>query len=119
MEKNDSSIELLEKYFRLADKKLTINLKNNISYTGYIVGYSYEDMDSESRSVIMWNFLEEHMVDENPLNDIDDSVFIYHKNIRSVYFFDNDATVFMPEEPQKRGYKFNFKFSFFRRKEKM
>lgn len=115
MDTNDSSIELLEKYFRLADKKMTIHLKTGTKFTGYIVGYSYEDMDSESRRIFMWNFLEEEMVDENPLNDIDDSVIIYHKDILSVYFFDNNATVFMPAE-LKTKQKSNFKFSLFRKK---
>ena len=116
MENIDYSIQLLERYFRSADKKMTITLKNGACFTGYIVGYAYEDMDSDNRSVELWNFLEESMVDENPENDIDDSQIIYQKDILSVYFFESDKTLLIPQNVLKKHSKSSFLFSLFRKK---
>lgn len=91
--KTDLSKILYEKYFRLNDKNIRITLKNKTVYEGLIVGFFWKD---EARTKIeKWHILAKENIWQLGLDGFDFPVgnIILQKDIASIYFFQDKATI--------------------------
>ncbi len=88
---NDLSKKILNKYFKLIDKRVNILLKNNQSISGKIGGYFYGSNYYSDPYIEKWHILEE----DNTSGSAEDSfgylngIIIFQKDIAEICFLED------------------------------
>lgn len=93
--KNNLPNVFFDKYFQLSDRKITVTLKNGESYTGYIIGFFYEDDITDEPAIYKW-----HIVEEKEDIPIGEDIFgflkgkiIHQKDVSEIFIFCDNSTI--------------------------